>query len=106
MQATAAAMRDQFNVFGANQNIMRRHVEELSDDIRFKLSKVMKQLQTFGSDTKTVTINSPSKYRAGSPSPMTRQRSGSNGRASPANRKNSDGSTTSSPSIRQRKGFT
>ena len=37
-------MRDQFNVFNANQNIMRRRIDELSEDIRVRLSKVAKQM--------------------------------------------------------------
>ena len=44
IQATTAAMRDQFNVFNANQNIMRRRIDELSDDIRGRLGKVVKQM--------------------------------------------------------------
>lgn len=40
VEATAAAMRDQFNIFGANQAIVRRHVDDLGANVKAKLDKV------------------------------------------------------------------
>ena len=44
MEATTAAMRDQFQVFGANQTIIVKHVDEMTAEIRTKLGRVMKRV--------------------------------------------------------------
>lgn len=44
MAATAAAMRDQFSVFGANQNVMKRRVDDLTKDLCSRLAAVSKSI--------------------------------------------------------------
>ena len=40
MEATSAAMRDQFNIFRANQSIMQRHVDVLNANIAKKMDTI------------------------------------------------------------------
>lgn len=57
MEATTAAMRDQFHVFGANQDIMQRHVDQLTSDIKTRLIGVNKQVAELKEGFAAVDVN-------------------------------------------------
>ena len=91
MEATTAAMRDQFHVFGANQDIMQRHVDQLTSDIKIRLGSVNKQVVELkeGFATAELDISTPVRKVDSGPSrggvSSGRQRGGA-GMVSPGNR--------------------